>query len=75
MDGWAWSVKDHREWMRNFYHSYKGQEDRIYEITNAGAPLTILLPVSRLLDDLVFLQKFFEPTAPTTHNHSLRALF
>jgi hypothetical protein len=61
--GWARSDKDHREWMHHFYHSYKGREDHLYEIVNAGAPLTVL-PVPRLLDDLVFLQKFFEPTSP-----------
>jgi hypothetical protein len=48
-DGWARSDKDHREWMRHIYYFYKGQEDRIYEISNAGAPLTVP-PVPQLMN-------------------------
>ena len=62
-DGWARSDKEHREWVRHFYHTYRGQEDVIYELINAGAPLMVE-PVTRMLDDLVCLEKIFEPEFP-----------
>jgi hypothetical protein len=74
IDGWARADKDHREWMCHFYHSYKGPEDHLYEIINAGAPLKVL-PVPWLRDYLVFLQKFFEPTPPPRINIRVKVIF
>ena len=64
-EGWAKTSKDHREWMRHFHHFYKGQDDLIYDIINAGAPVTVK-PLQHFVDNLVCLVKIFSMDCPPT---------
>jgi hypothetical protein len=49
--------------MCHFYHRHEGQEDAVYELVNAGAPLTVK-PADRFLSDSKALVKIFAVKAP-----------
>ena len=55
--------KEHREWMKVFYHQHLGQEEFIFDYLNSGAPVTVK-PVPRFIEGLKGLTKIFDAKVP-----------